>query len=161
MFVLWTWTWNKNGKKPSIWGNLYKSLKKNNFLAVCKFKKKNVERAEENQTNIKVFSVKNKNKNVEKIEQKKKDIILKVSTNQQIWFGYANGYRKWGNAYTKKFLGTHWKANFTKKQVTTPPIWWVGHKNFRVLWLTGTFFLLRIVSIEFAALCYRIYTPIF
>ena len=50
---------------------------KNNFQAVCKFKKKNTERVEENETNMEVFSVKNKNKNVEKIEQKK-DIILKV-----------------------------------------------------------------------------------
>ena len=23
----------------------------------------------------------------------------------------------------------HWKANFTKEQFTTPPIWWVGPKN--------------------------------
>ena len=58
---------------PSIWGNLYKLLKKNHFQAVCKFKEKNVERVEENETNMEVFSVKNKNKNVEKIKQKKKD----------------------------------------------------------------------------------------
>ena len=36
-------------------------------------KKKNVERVEENENNMEVFSVKNKNKNVEEIEQKKKD----------------------------------------------------------------------------------------
>ena len=60
---------------------MYKLLKKNHFQAVCKFKKKNVERVEENEINMEVFSVKNKNKNVEKIEQKKKDIILKVKIN--------------------------------------------------------------------------------
>ena len=52
---------------------------------------------------MEVFSVKNKNKNIEKIEQKKKDIILKVKI-EQLRFGYANGYRQGGNTYTKKFL---------------------------------------------------------
>ena len=67
---------------PSIWENLYKLLKKkNHFQAICKFKKKNIERLEENETNMEVFSVKNKNKNVEKIEQKNKDIILKIKIN--------------------------------------------------------------------------------
>ena len=56
-------------------------LKKNHFQAICKFKKKNVERVIENEANLEVFSVKNKIKNVEKIEQKKKDIILKVKIN--------------------------------------------------------------------------------
>ena len=46
-------------------------LKKNHFQAVCKFKKKNVERVEENETNMEVFSVKNKNKKVEKITKQK------------------------------------------------------------------------------------------
>ena len=55
---------------------------KKHFQAVCKFKKKNVERVEDNETNMEVFSVRNKNKNVEKIEQKKKDIILKVKINK-------------------------------------------------------------------------------
>ena len=55
--------------------------KKNNFQAVGKLKKENVERVEENETNMEVFSVKNKNKNVGKIEQKKKDITLKVKIN--------------------------------------------------------------------------------
>ena len=41
----------------SVWEDLYKLLKKNHFQAVCKFKKKNVQRFEENQTNIEVFSV--------------------------------------------------------------------------------------------------------
>ena len=50
---------------PSIWEDLYKLLKKNHFQAVCKFKKKNVERVEENETNMKDFS----------------DIILKVKIN--------------------------------------------------------------------------------
>ena len=66
---------------PSIWEDLYKLLKKNHFQAVCKFKKKKIERVEENKTNMEVFSVKNKNNNVEKIEQKKKDIIIKVKNN--------------------------------------------------------------------------------
>ena len=55
---------------------------------------------------MEVFSVKNENKNIEKIEQKKKDIILKVKI-EQLRFGYAIGYRQGGNTYTKKFLGTH------------------------------------------------------
>ena len=38
-------------------------LKKKHFQAVYKFKKKNVERVEENKTNMEVFSVKYKNKN--------------------------------------------------------------------------------------------------
>ena len=58
-------------------------LKKNHFQAVCKFKKKNFERAEENENNVEIFSVKNKNKNVEKIQQKKKDTILKVKINNK------------------------------------------------------------------------------
>ena len=57
----------------STFGKTYTNcLKKTHFQAVCKFKKKNAERVEENKTNMGVFSVKNKNKNVEKIEQKKK-----------------------------------------------------------------------------------------
>ena len=52
---------------------------------------------------MEVNSVKNKNKNVEKIERKKKDIILKVKINH---FD-ANEYRQWGNTYTQKFLWTH------------------------------------------------------
>ena len=60
----------------SIWENLYKLLKQEPFSSNMQIKKKNVERVEENETNLEVFSVKNKNKNVEKIEQKKKDLIL-------------------------------------------------------------------------------------
>ena len=44
-------------------------------------KRKNVERVEENKTNMEVFSLKNKNKNEEKIEQKKEDIMSKVKVN--------------------------------------------------------------------------------
>ena len=60
-----------------------KLLKKNHFPAVCKFKKKSIERVAENETNMEVFSVKNKIKNVKKkkIGQKKKDIILKIKIN--------------------------------------------------------------------------------
>ena len=36
-------------------------LKKNHYEVVCKFKKKNIERVEENKNNMEVFSVKNKN----------------------------------------------------------------------------------------------------
>ena len=106
---------------PIIWENLYKLLKKNHFPAVCKFKKKNVERVEENQTNMEVFSVKNKNKNVEKIEQKKKDSILKVKINN---FD-LNMQMDTGSEETfipKEFLRMHWKANFTKEQFITPII---------------------------------------
>ena len=71
----------KRGKCPAFGKTCTNCLKKNHFQAVCKFKKKNVERVEENGTKMEVFSVKNKNKNVEKIEQKKKDIILKVKIN--------------------------------------------------------------------------------
>ena len=80
MFILWTWTWNKKWKCPAFGKTYTNCLKKNHFQAVCKFKKKNVERVEKNETDMQVFSVKNKNKNVEKIE-KKKDIILKVKIN--------------------------------------------------------------------------------
>ena len=40
-----------------------------------------MERVKENETNMEVSSVKNKNKNVEEIEQKKKDIMSKVKIN--------------------------------------------------------------------------------
>ena len=50
---------------------------------------------------MQVFLVKNKNKNVEKNWTKEKDIILKLKINNFL-FGYANGYRQRGNAYTKK-----------------------------------------------------------
>ena len=64
---------------PCIWEDSYKLLKKEPFSSSKQIQKKNVERVEENETNMEVFSV--KNKNVEKIEQKKKDIILKVRLN--------------------------------------------------------------------------------
>ena len=51
------WIWNKKERMPSNWENLYKLLEKH-FQAVSKFKKKNVERFEENETNMEVFSVK-------------------------------------------------------------------------------------------------------
>ena len=67
---------------PSIWENLYKLLKKNHFQEVCKFKKKNVERVEENETNTEIFSVKNNNKNVEKDwTQEKRHYTKKVKIN--------------------------------------------------------------------------------
>ena len=49
MFVLWTWTRNEKWKNDQHLGRLDKLLKKNHFHAVCKFKKKNVKRAEESQ----------------------------------------------------------------------------------------------------------------
>ena len=59
----------KKKEKCLTFGKTYTNcLKKNHFQAVCKFKKKNVERVVENKTNMKAFSVKNENKNVEKIE---------------------------------------------------------------------------------------------
>ena len=50
----------------------------NHFQAVCKFKKINLKKLEENETNMEIFSVKNKNKNVENLNRRKKNIILKV-----------------------------------------------------------------------------------
>ena len=46
MFILWTWTWNKKGKIPCIWGNLYKLLKKESFsssMQILREKKKFLE----------------------------------------------------------------------------------------------------------------------
>ena len=77
MFVLWTWIWNIKGKIPSIWKDLYKLLKKEPFQAVCKFKKKNVEKVEENEANMLVFSVTNKKKECRKKLNRRKDIIIK------------------------------------------------------------------------------------
>ena len=71
----------KIGKCPAFGKTCTNYLRKNHFQAICKFKKKNVEGVEQNETNIEVFSVKNKNKDVEKLEQKKKYIILKVKIN--------------------------------------------------------------------------------
>ena len=46
----------------------------------------NVERLQENETNMEVFFVKSKSKNVEKTEHKKKDIILKrLKSTTSIW----------------------------------------------------------------------------
>ena len=59
----------------SIWENLH------NFQAACKFKKRNIERVEENKTNMEVFSVKDKNKKVEKLNKRKKTFIIKVEIN--------------------------------------------------------------------------------
>ena len=39
MFVLWTWTWNKKGKMPSIWENLYKLLKNEPFSSSMQIQK--------------------------------------------------------------------------------------------------------------------------
>ena len=72
MFLLWTWIWNEKENVPDL-GKFEQIGLKNHFRAVYKFQKKNVERVEENETNMGVFSVKYKNKNVEKIQQKKKE----------------------------------------------------------------------------------------
>ena len=74
MFVLWMRTWNKKRKMPSIWENLNKSLKKNHFQAVCKFKTMNVEIFEENETNMEVFSIKIPKQECRKIELIKKTL---------------------------------------------------------------------------------------
>ena len=65
------WTWNKKEQMPAFGKTCTNCLKKH-FQAVCKFQKKNVERVEENETNMEVFLVKNKNKNVEKNWTEKK-----------------------------------------------------------------------------------------
>ena len=58
------------------------------------------------------------NKNVEKIEQKKKDIILKVKIdNFDLDIQMDTGSEV---ALIPKKL---WIANFTKEEFTTPPIW--------------------------------------
>ena len=69
MFVLWTGTWNKKGKMPSIWEDLCKLLKKEPFSSSMQIWKKSLERVEENETTMQVFSIKNKN------------IMLKVKIN--------------------------------------------------------------------------------
>ena len=48
----------KREKCPAFGKTCTNCLKKNHFQAVCKFKKKNVERVEENETNMDVFSKK-------------------------------------------------------------------------------------------------------
>ena len=52
-------------------------LKMNHFQAVYKFKKLNIDRFEENETNMEVFSVKKQNKNVEKNWTKEKRHLTK------------------------------------------------------------------------------------
>ena len=75
MFILWTWTWNKKGKMPSIWEDLYKLLKKKNFSSSMQIQKeKMLKELKKKKNNMQVFSVQNKNKNVEKTEQKKKTL---------------------------------------------------------------------------------------
>ena len=75
MFVLCTGIWNKKEKRSSIWENSYKLLKKKYFQALFKFKKKNVERVKENETNMEVFSVENKNLKSKKNWTKGKKIL--------------------------------------------------------------------------------------
>ena len=120
-------------KKCPAFGKTCTNCLKKHFQAVCKFKKKNVERVEENEINMEIFSVKNKNKEIEKIEQKKKDIILKVKINN---FD-LDMQMDTGSEVTliPKIFWEHIgkKANFMKKQFATPPISRVGQKNFWVL----------------------------
>ena len=60
--------------------------------------------------------------------KEKEDCVFKVKINNfDLNMQMDNG--KLGNAYTKKFLKKYLKADFTKEQVTSPPIWWVGHKK--------------------------------
>ena len=128
------WTWNKKRKIPSICENLNKLLKKRTIFKQYANSKRKMLRIEENQTNMESLFSKKTKQGYRKIEQKEKDLILKVKISIIYRFWYANGYWQFGNAYTKKFLGMYWKANFTKEQFTTPPIWWVSHKSFRILW---------------------------
>ena len=62
----------KKEKCPAFGKTCTNCLKKNHFQVICKFKKKNVQRVEENETNMEVFSVKNENKNVKKNWTKEK-----------------------------------------------------------------------------------------
>ena len=78
-----------------------------------------------NETNMEVFfSKKQKRECGENWTEEKKGIILRVKINN---FD-LDMQMDTGNAYTKKFLGTYWKANFTKEQFTTSTIWRVSHK---------------------------------
>ena len=54
-------------KCPTFGKTCTDCLKKNHFQALSKFKRKCAKRAEENESNMEVFPVKNRNKNVEKI----------------------------------------------------------------------------------------------
>ena len=76
--------------------------------------KENVERVDENETNIQVFSVKQKQEGRKKLNQRKKisylDLDMQMDTGSEV------------TIIPKKFQGMHWKANFTKEQFTTPPI---------------------------------------
>ena len=115
----------------SIWKDLCKLLKKNRFQVVCKFKKKNVERVKENETNMKVFSVKEQKEEYrKKIEQKKKEIILKVKINNfDLDVQMDTGSEV---AFTPR---NFWESTtLLKEQFTVPPIWWSFIKNCRVLW---------------------------
>ena len=69
---------------------------------------------------MEVFSVKNKSKNIEKNELKKKDILKVKINNFNLDMQMNTGSEV--TLYTNKFLGRHWKANFTKEQFTTPPV---------------------------------------
>ena len=68
-----------------------------------------------------------------------KDIILKVKINN-----FDLDVQMDTGSEVSLILRNFWerigKVNFTKEQFTTPPIWWVDHKNFWVLW---TFFGVR------------------
>ena len=88
---------------------MYKLIEKVPFSSSMQIQKEKT--LKENETNMLVFSGKHKNKNVEKIEQKQKDHILKVKINN---FNFDMQIDSVSNAYTKKFPGTHQKANFTK-----------------------------------------------
>ena len=65
----------------SIWENLYKLLIKEPFSSSMQIQKEKRGKSWRKQNQYGSLFVKNKNKNVEKIEQNKKDIILKVKIN--------------------------------------------------------------------------------
>ena len=93
-------------KCPAFGTTCTKCLKKNNFQAVCKFKKKNVE----------------------KIELKKKDILLKVKINN-----FDLDMQMYTSSEVRLIPKNFWE-HIGKPTLTTPPIWWVSYKNVRVLW---------------------------
>ena len=72
----------KREKCPTLGKTCTTCLKSNHFQAVCKSKKKNVERIEENKTDM---EVKNKNKNVKKLNKRKKTLYERLKSITLIW----------------------------------------------------------------------------
>ena len=82
MSILWTWTWNKNGKMSSIWEDLYKLLKKELFsssMQIQKEKRWKIWRKRNQYGSL--FSKKQKQECRKKLNGRKKKILLKIKIN--------------------------------------------------------------------------------